>query len=172
MSLPRLSRHLLWIFVALLMIALIGKFDITTGYEVSLFALYTVPVAMMGWRLGRSGGLVFAILAAVVMRWADYATHHPYAKSWIPWEIMANRVFLFAFIAISFDGFRRSQQRDRRRLRDFEAVVPMCSVCHRVRNEQGEWIDFEAQVQRRKAEPNQRLCSDCAKAKYVSELTL
>jgi hypothetical protein len=154
------------------MIVLIGVFDELTGYQISLFVLYSFPIAIVAWRMGLGAGLVFALLGTITTRVADVLNHRPYAASWIPWEVMANRFIILAFIAVSFDRFQRTQQRDQDRLKDLEAVAPMCSVCHRIKVEDGDWIDFEAQVQRQRAEPNRRLCTDCAKVKYVSDLTL
>lgn len=48
------------------MIAVIGTLDYITGFAFDLSILYIVPVCFITWRLGRSTGIVFSVLAAAV----------------------------------------------------------------------------------------------------------
>jgi len=161
------------LILALLMVAVVAWIDIVTGYEVSVFALYTFPVAYAGFKLGRSGGTGFAVLCTAVWLWAD--RDHPYSHDWIKWEKAVNPLIILSFIAFSFDYFRRSRERDQQRLRDLETILPICTVCHRIRNQDGKWVDFEthlqAHVQSAAGLPRGE-CPDCTGAKYVTDTTL
>lgn len=169
-STPRPARS--WI-LALLLLLLVAWVDWKSGYEVSVFVLYAFPIAYAAWTLGRVPGLIVAILSTAAWRWADLAAGHVYTRPWIGWEKAGTGFVLFAFIAFSFDVFHRTQERDRQRLRDLETILPICTVCHRIRNEKGEWVDFEAHLRAHvAANPRRPTCVDCAGAKYMTDNTL
>lgn len=168
------TSHLVrsWL-LALLLLLLVAWVDWRSGYEISVFVLYAFPIAFAAWNAGRIAGLAFAVLSTVAWRWADYAAGHVYSHRWIAWEKTLTGFVLFAFVAFSFDFFRRSQDRDRQRLRDLETILPICTVCHRIRNEKGEWVDFEAHLRAHvAANPRRPTCVDCAGAKYMTDNTL
>jgi diguanylate cyclase (GGDEF)-like protein len=64
--------------------ALAGAADYATGANVHVLALYFVPLAFAGWRLGRRGAAIaslIATLAWLVVLYAHGARHEPYV--WI-----------------------------------------------------------------------------------------
>jgi C4-dicarboxylate-specific signal transduction histidine kinase len=59
------SKHFALV-LGVVVIAVIGTLDFITGFAFDLSILYVVPVCFITWRLGRTSGIVFAVLAAVV----------------------------------------------------------------------------------------------------------
>jgi len=166
----RLFRSYFWAVVLLGAAYLI---DLKTGYEISVLVLYAFPIAYAAWHGGRVGGLVFTVLCVAAWRVADIQAGHPYSAQWITWEKSVNVFLLLAFIAFSFDFFRRTQEKDRQRLRDLESILPICNVCHRIKDPEGQWVDFETNLKRHLGdEHHRRICPDCADAKYMTDTTL
>jgi diguanylate cyclase (GGDEF)-like protein len=72
-----LARAALLALLAAGAIVGIAVLDWLTGTELSLTALYLVPVALLSWFLGRAGGRAAAVVAGVSELVADAAAHGP-----------------------------------------------------------------------------------------------
>src|SRR5439155_2079529 len=62
-------------------LAVLGWVDRTTGYELGLFALYTAPVGVVAWNLGRGPGIMAAFIASVIWYMADRYAGDRYSTS-------------------------------------------------------------------------------------------
>lgn len=74
------------ICVAFGLMACIGTLDYVTGYELSFFLFYFVPVSLLAWKGGRWLGLVGAAISAVVWAEANIAAgqifSNPFVMYW------------------------------------------------------------------------------------------
>jgi len=61
--------------VSLFLLALLGWIDYLTG-DYSLFVFYLIPVSLVAWFVGRSGGMFFCLLALATRIWANEAAMH------------------------------------------------------------------------------------------------
>ena len=166
----RLFRNYFW---AVVMLGVAYLIDWKTGYEVSVFPLYAFPIAYAAYHGGLAGGLVFAAFGTGCWRLADSISGHTYSEIWIGWEKSFNAFVILAFIAFSFDFFKRTRIKDQQRLRDLESILPICHVCHRIKAPEGSWIDFESNLRRHlEHQHDDLICPDCADAKYMTDNTL
>ena len=117
------------------MLAAVGLLKYWSGYEVSVFILYTLPVALAAWSLGLTAGLVFSLAGAWTWLWADLAAGHVYPQHWILIDRVANILILLVFIAISFHYFRRTLHNREIRVRQLEGLLSVCPTCRRIRGE-------------------------------------
>jgi diguanylate cyclase (GGDEF)-like protein len=92
---------------SVLLVALVGSLDYATGAELSLSAFYLVPVGIVAWSAGRTSGLAFAVMSAVVWLTADLSTGHAYGRGWIPYWNSGVRFLVFAALAVTVSGLRR-----------------------------------------------------------------
>lgn len=69
------SKHLA-LALGAVMIVLIAVVDYVTGFEFDLSILYLVPVGLISWKLGRTSGIIFAVLAAAVWLSNQQLTAH------------------------------------------------------------------------------------------------
>ena len=60
-----------WIVELLAIIALIGWLDLITGAEVGFALFYLVPIALAGWRMGRTPAILGAVFSALAWFIAD-----------------------------------------------------------------------------------------------------
>jgi signal transduction histidine kinase len=95
----RQSRN--WVFAQMLTaILLIGYCDYATGYEVSVFIFYGVPIFAVAWFCSRNLSVLAALIAGLTWWWADLMTGHPYDYSWQQgWETSV-RLGFFIFVAL------------------------------------------------------------------------
>lgn len=152
----------------LALLAIVAALDATTGYEVSVFLLYTIPVAMSTRHLGVHAGVVVSLLAAVAWALADQWSGHTYSQDWILAINAFNRLccFLLAVIAIRYIEERRAEVASR--LRAFTGEVPHCTQCDKLCGEDGHWRSPENYLSELGgAEVLAKVCPDCARRAYA-----
>ena len=108
--------------MALLVLALtvlIGWVDFASGWELSLFVLYAVPIILAVWFLGAQAGIAVAAICGVVWLFAN-ATFNPYeTKIGYSWAALS-RFFYFAVVVLAVSGVRKRQAEDSARIRLLE----------------------------------------------------
>ena len=80
--LRRQSRAVLLI-EAMTMVAVIGFVDYVTGYEISVYPFYALPILLMVWFSNRRATAIISVLSGLVWWWADAAAGHPYSSEWL-----------------------------------------------------------------------------------------
>jgi signal transduction histidine kinase len=94
----------------LLLLAAIGLLDANTGYELSMFAFYGVPILLAVWFLDKNTAFVVAVLSALLWWWADAAAGHQYSTRWMLYWNVGIRLFFFLFLVIG--GHAMKSQRE------------------------------------------------------------
>lgn len=101
----------LLLFVALTF--LIGWLDHVTGWEMSFFVFYALPVLGVAWWVGIRAGLWMSIVAGVVW-WVSNQWTSPYETSLgYAWAALS-RVFYFFLVVYAIREVRQRQQSDAR----------------------------------------------------------
>jgi hypothetical protein len=150
------------VIVALAMLAAVGYGDYLTGFEVSFYLFYSVPIAWVAWSAGVGWGLALSALASAVWAWADVAAGHRYSQAWIIWERAAMNLATFAFIAYCFAQFRRNLASKDRKVTQLEGILPICIACKRISTPGGNWVDMGEYLDERSGAKTERcLCPEC-----------
>jgi signal transduction histidine kinase len=90
---------LMGISIALVMV--IGAVDWVTGYELSFFVFYLIPVALAVWFVGNVFGIVVSILSVGVSVAGDLSARMRYSEPFVPvWNSLIAVVFLFVVVGI------------------------------------------------------------------------
>src|SRR5215831_8062192 len=85
----------------------IGVLDYLSGYEVSMFVFYGIPILAVAWWVDRKSALFLAAICAVIWWLADELTGHFYRHEWIrAWEPIA-RFGYFGFVAVAGSALKR-----------------------------------------------------------------
>jgi hypothetical protein len=149
-------------------LALVGYIDRVTGYEVSVFLLYAVPVAMATRWLGTAAGLLTAMAATGVWVWADVASGHTYSKAWILYVNAFNRMVFFVLTVAAIRYMVGRHRSLLRRLSAFTGTQPVCTQCHHVAGHDGYWRSFEDHLAEfGGATIQHKVCPDCARRGYA-----
>lgn len=129
-------------FLVILMLAcllVVGFVDYITGYQVSMFIFYAVPILFAVWFLDRKWTAVMVVMSLVVWWWADWKSGHHYFANWL--EIWETVVRLSFFIMAALGGIAFKSRRDSmmellanmRRMRELEKEVVAASERERHR---------------------------------------
>lgn len=162
------ARHLRHLALVIGSLALIGYVDAVTGYEVSLFLLYTIPVALATRYLGTRGGVLTAVAATGVWVWADASSGHAYSQPWILYVNAFNRMVCFLLAVGALRYVRDRGRAWQRRIDAFTGEVPLCTQCHRVGDGVGYWRSPEEHLREfGGADIHHKVCPDCARRAYA-----
>jgi signal transduction histidine kinase len=96
------------IFVESLLFAIgVGVLDYVSGYEVSMFVFYGIPILAVAWWCDRRSAFALAAVCALLWASADALTGHFYRHEWIRvWEPLA-RFGYFGFVAGAGSALKR-----------------------------------------------------------------
>jgi signal transduction histidine kinase len=96
-----------WIFNEMIALTLvIGFIDYITGYEVSFFIFYAVPIFVTAWICDKKLSFLIALIAGIIWWWADLAAGHPYLHNWHEgWETIV-RLGFFIFVAVGSSALK------------------------------------------------------------------
>ena len=112
--LRRLSQLQLFAGVCALAV-LVGSIDYLTGYDVTIYPFYSIPILVMVWFGDMKLATVISVLCTVAWWWADKASGHYYQTEWLRlWEAIMRFAF---FSLVMFAGWTFKKQRDNIRAR-------------------------------------------------------
>lgn len=107
-------------FKGLALVLILGALDFATGYEVSMFIFYGIPIVMVAWFADKKQAILLALLAGLTWWWADRLALHPYQWGWIEaWET-AVRLTFFVFAAVSGASIRANHDAVKNRIQLLE----------------------------------------------------
>ncbi len=105
---------------ASLLTLFIGYIDYITGYEISLFVFYAIPILFALWFSDKQISIFIALLCAIVWWWADEKAGHPYLVNVIQIYNMVVRLIFFLFVVsggsalkAQFELLERTQRLER-----------------------------------------------------------
>ncbi|HWC60288.1 MAG TPA: sensor histidine kinase [Verrucomicrobiae bacterium] len=92
------------------MVFLTGYLDYITGYQITLFVFYGLPILIAVWYGGLRCGIFIALLSTIVWCWSDERAGHPYLMSWIrAWDTTV-RLFFFLFMAVGISALKNQYE--------------------------------------------------------------
>lgn len=162
--------------------AALGYVDYATGFEISFFVFYFLPVGYAAWKLGYRGGVSLSVWSAVVWALADHYSGHVYSQpAYAVWSALVRLTsFLVVGGLIARNAALLAHERAvSGRLRQslaqvtvLEGLLPICASCKKIRNDQGNWEQMERYIQdRTTAKFSHGYCPDCAR-KWLREAGL
>ncbi len=124
---------------AVVLLAVLGWLDYLTGYQLSFFVFYSVPVGLPAWYVGRWPAIGVALGATVTWLVADYLNGEKYpARFYYYWNSMIHFVaFMINAVTIAKikadlderHALAAELEATRERLRATAALLPACCVC-------------------------------------------
>jgi hypothetical protein len=162
--LPPGRLHPLWwigIGVALIWI------DYVAGPSTQFPVLYVIPVSLAAWYSGRRPALALAVVVPLVhVMFLVASPKQPGALT----TLLATTIFRGAVIIVMALWFARLSEHERalhRYVVKLEGLLPICSFCKSIRNEEGDWEPLETFMSKRSdAEFTHGFCPRCVKAQY------
>ncbi|MCB9098036.1 MAG: hypothetical protein H6632_00740 [Anaerolineales bacterium] len=155
---------LLWYCLFLALIVLVT--DYLTGPLIQFPVLYVVPVGLASWYSGRRWGYFFAVTLALVRLC--------YFTIWdTPWGISVTiintliRIIVFSGYVYLVDKVGTQHRALEKKVQILSGLLPICSFCKRIRDDDGKWQPLEAYITRHsEAEFSHGLCPECVRIHY------
>jgi hypothetical protein len=119
-------------------------------------------VGLAAWFAGRIAGIWVAVFAAAIWLAVDSLSGHIYSWWAIPLWNAGMRLFTFVIIALGLAWIRQELDRERHHVRELEGLLPICSYCKKIRNDEGHWERIEQYIKSRSAaEFTHGICPEC-----------
>ncbi|HXR48073.1 MAG TPA: hypothetical protein VN784_11605 [Candidatus Limnocylindrales bacterium] len=140
--------------------------DFSVGPYIAFPITYIIPVAVSAWFCRPSYAYFLAIVQPLVRLGFPF--------SWqAPWGISASiintaiRIAVLVLLAYLINRTARQTRELARRVNLLEGILPICSLCKKIRDERGDWQPVEIYVSNRsEALFSHSLCPDCLKRDY------
>ena len=155
-----------------LLLGLLGWLDYITGYEMSFFVFYSVPVGIAAWYVGRWPAIVVALGATVSWLLADYFGGAKYSAPFFYYWNSTIHFLAFIINAVTIAKIKNDLDRRhalagelesaRETLRTLSALLPVCPACGKPRDRgEGSRKTEIAALARVSPELASTLCADC-----------
>ncbi|MDB6017871.1 MAG: Integral rane sensor signal transduction histidine kinase [Pedosphaera sp.] len=103
--------------ISVALVAIIGVVDWVTGFEISFFVFYLIPVALAVWFVGDLFGILVSILSVVVWVAGDVTAGAKYSRPFVPvWNGLIAVAFLLVVVGI-LTSLRKLQKELEERVR-------------------------------------------------------
>jgi hypothetical protein len=143
-----------------LLLSAVMFFDYFTGYEVSSYPAYLMPIFLAVFYFGRTGGYVACVVAVLAWAFIDYLNGHTYShEALLLWNALS-RFGVYLIFVYGLSLYTKTVEVHRQRLAEMRRLMFMCHGCGKVLWKDGRWISPEEAFELTDAESPE--CPDCA----------
>lgn len=140
--------------------------DYLSGPFIRFPILYLPPIVVAAWLGGLRWGLAFAVIMPLI--------HLSFTKFWVTpfglFEASINtgiRIVVFVGFAYLVNKVATQKQALEKEVQTLKGILPICSFCKRIRNQDGVWESLEKYITGRSdAEFSHGVCPTCCKTNY------
>lgn len=140
--------------------------DYLTGKHVLFPILYAIPVGLAAWKLRKRLACLTAILLPVIR----VSFNYPWKETISTPDAMINATIrIVALLVYGYLIYRIAWQTNalERQVQVLTGILPICSYCKKIRNENGNYEQIEKYVmERSSASFSHGICPDCARKMY------
>lgn len=141
--------------------------DYYSGPFIQFPVAYLIPVALASWYNGKWWGIGFAVVLSLVRFLFN-------AYAWtIPWTMLDAtvntiiRLLVFSAFAFILDRLATQTKVLSREVRSLEGLLPICSHCKKIRDQNNQWQVLEEYiVARSEASFTHGICPECLQKHY------
>lgn len=141
--------------------------DYFSGPFIQFPVTYLIPVALLSWFNGRRWGIIFAIFMPLV-RFCFNITL--WTVPWTMTEASINaliRIVVLSSFALTIDRTAIQTRRLSRQVSLLEGLLPICSYCKKIRDQNDKWQVMEKYIMDRSAATfTHGICPDCMREHY------
>jgi hypothetical protein len=146
----------------ILLVVAILLLDYATGPYIQFPLLFIFPVALATAGQGRAVGISVAAILPILR--LSFFVQWPLPASWaLQIADTSTDVAILVGTSLIIDRLVRQD----REIRVLEGLLPICSFCKRIRDEQGEWRQLETYIAARSgARFSHTFCRECGRREY------
>ncbi|HLX94609.1 MAG TPA: hypothetical protein VKU37_02585 [Verrucomicrobiae bacterium] len=145
--------------------------DFLLGPYIAFPITYIIPVVIAGWFCRPH----YAYLLAIVQPLVRLSFSFNWQVPWSSADAIINtaiRIVVLVLFAYLVSRTARQTRELARRVNLLEGILPICSLCKKIRDERGNWQPVEIYVSNRsEAMFSHSLCPDCLKRDYKNVLS-
>jgi hypothetical protein len=158
-----------WILFGLAV--LVSGFDFLATQVLLFPILFLIPVLLMAWNCGLRTALWLGAVLCAVRLAVQFSWGVPYPPHIVVINGLTRLGILFLLIWLVAKLSEQTLQL-RTRVRTLEGILPTCSFCKNIRDEDGHWHQMEAYVARRaEVRFTHGVCPACANHHYGDFMT-
>lgn len=147
--------------------------DYATGPYIRFPVLFILPVILVSWYRNWPFGVGVAILLPTLRLSLEW--HWDPTTPWTMTEPIVNalvRIVVLGIIAYMTAMASQEKRALQEEVRTLRGLLPICMVCKKIRDEQGEWQILEAYIMRHsEANFTHGLCPNCMQEHYGYRIT-
>lgn len=148
------------------LLVVVAYLDLITGFEISCFVLYALPLVLGVLFFNIKVGVLLSILTTIVWVWADIQSGHTYSSDWIILINALNRLGFFLVTAFATELILNHRRKNSQH--EQTNTIKMCRVCHKLNLNNKEWLALTSFLQEKnQAQVYSSYCADCARSSYV-----
>ena len=152
--------------ISMVVAGLVLGVDYLTGKYVQFPIIYAIPCGLSAWKLSKRSAYSLAIVLPVIR----IAFHYPWKESFSVSYLVANTAIrIVALLVYAYLIYRIAWQTKalEKKINVLEGILPICSFCKKIRNENGQYEQIEKYVaERSSAKFSHGICEECAKKMY------
>ncbi len=165
------------ILFSILLTVVLGVIDYITGYELSFFVFYYMPISYFAWYIGKRCAIFSSIFSAIIWTYVDFKSGHTYSH-WIYYILNGGiRLISFMLLSILLSKIRISLEMEKElslklnkaldEVKLLKGFLPICASCKNIRNDRGYWQQIEQYIHdHTDAEFTHTICPKCARKLY------
>lgn len=161
------SKRSLSLFYGFAISILLLVADYFSGPFIQFPVSYLIPVAFLSWFNGRRWGLIFAFLLPTVRYYFNIAL---WTVPWTVTEASINaviRIVVLSSFALIIDRTAIQTRQLSRQVLLLEGLLPICSHCKKIRDQNDQWQVMENYIMERSAATfTHGICPDCMREHY------
>ena len=146
--------------VCFILLAAVGAFDYLTGYEISSYPVYLLPIFLTFFYFGKIGGYVACVVAIVMWTTIDIADGHKFSHEIVRYWAAFSRLAIYMMFVYGLSVYVKTVEIHRRRLEGLRQLISMCHGCGRIFWKDGTWKTLEEALELANAEIPE--CPNCA----------
>lgn len=157
-----MNSHLLGkAMVCAALFAGVAAFDFLTGYEVSSYPVYLLPIFLAFFNFGKVGGYLACVIAIGLWTVIDIANHHLFSHEFLRYWNAGSRLMVYMLFVYGLSIYVKTVDVHRRRLEDMRRLIPICHGCGKIRWVDGTWKTPREVLREAGGRPPE--CPSCAK---------
>lgn len=140
--------------------------DYLSGPLIRFPILYLLPIVLAAWLKGLRWGLIFAVVMPLI--------HLFFRRFWVtPFGLVHATIntciLIIVFVSFAYlvNKVAIQKQALEKEIQTLRGILPICSFCKKIRNQDGLWEPIEGYIiKRSEAQFSHGVCPDCCRINY------
>lgn len=153
-------RDILTCLIAFVAVTIV---DYSTGYEITSFPLYLIPIVLTVFYFGPEIAWIMVVCSTIAWSVNDYLTGNVYSYEGVRYWNIFVRFITYALAVYGLGVYHATLETHRKRLDNLRRLLPICSSCGKIMWKDGKWKTPEEILETVESAQNSIDCPTCKK---------